>query len=678
MCGVLQAAFGLPPTYQSKQLTAVQQHMASCVRTIALRHFPTGRPVSVSIPSDELQTTNSSQSEDNQHMVSYVLRELNDMMRWPILIFTSNILTDDTSDEVIIPHSYIIFLWPQQDESIYDTIQTQMQNQQDSPSWNPGAKFLVVVTGHDSEPHTSVARHICEILWEIGKISSIVVLIPNSSQVSTLSHTSLMAVEETKTFDLYTFFPYKPGNCGKVTDIIIIDKWHLEQNGSFQRNTNLFPPKIPQDFMGCPIRVSSIGFQPFVNLKSSHKRQDGSILYDVAGTYVEYFLIPMKKMNLSAKFLSPKLDPSPDAFMELLADQIDGVSDIIIGFVPLFPIVAIPETVYTVPHSCALFSLFVPCPPRVYKTGKLFSTFTFPVWLTLALAFLMTSATFWCLENKSRRSNSKISRITTSTFLPVYNAWAILLAVSVPKMPKTWTHRFLFLFYVCFCFAMVTVFQTFFVSYLVEPGLGEKITLPEEAVASDLIYAYHPMLDFFLNALDYNRYKVDLPESRRLECLDLVECTKRLIIQRDVMIINAYFYVKYIASLIGISDYTKGICHIDESFTLYVTFLLQKGSPFLDGMNRLVRQCLESGLYEKLWADTHLRALVQSMGKNELLQENTGTFFAFEIHHLSAAFFVLIVGNILSCIVLVLEIIHKRLSVHRHQIHVFGKRHPNF
>jgi hypothetical protein len=372
------------------------------------------------------------------------------------------------------------------------------------------------------------------------------------------------------------------------------------------------------------------------------------------------------------------MDPSPDTFIEILLDLTQGSSDAIVGFVPLLPIIAVPGTAYTVPHSCVLFSLFIPCPLRTYRMGKLFSIFTFPVWLTLALAFVLTSATFWCLESKSRRSKSREPRTVTSISLSVYNAWAILLAVSVPKMPKTWTHRFLFLFYVCFSFAMVTVFQTFFVSFLVEPGYGKRIKTPEEALASDLIYAFHPMLDFFLDALDYNRYKVALAESRKVACPDFVECTQRLVIQRDVAIINAYFYVQYIASLLGISDYSKAMCHIDESFTLYVIFLLRKGSAFLDGMNRLVRQCLESGLFEKIWADTYLRALLQSMGKNELLPDSGGTYFAFEIHHLSAAFVILTLGHILSCTVFVLEIIHKKLSAHRQQPHDSAQRHPNF
>jgi hypothetical protein len=225
---------------------------------------------------------------------------------------------------------------------------------------------------------------------------------------------------------------------------------------------------------------------------------------------------------------------------------------------------------------------------------------------------------------------------------------------------------------------MTTVFQTFFVSYLVEPGFGKKMTRYEEAMGSDLIYAYFPIVDLFIAAMDYSRYRINLPESRRLACLDMVECTKRLITQRDVLIISSYIYVQYIASLIGISDYNKAICHIDETFALYATFLLPKTSPFFDGIERHLRQCLESGLFEKIWADTVLGAHLQSMGKNELLEDTTGTYFVFKIRHLTAAFLILTLGHILSCTVFALEIIQKRLSVSRHQLHDASQRHPNF
>jgi hypothetical protein len=620
------------------------------------------------MPSNELQAANATPSGDSQHMVHYVLRGLNDMMRWPIVTFTSDTIVEETPEQVVIPDSYIIFLWPQ-DQDIYGTIETQMENQQDSFSWNPVAKFLVVVTGHGNEPHMSVARRIFDIVFEISRISNIVLLIPNSSQISTLNNTLHTDVEQIKTIDLYSFFPYESGNCGSLTDIIILDKWRLERNGSFERNTDLFPSKIPEDFMGCPIIISSIGFEPFVIAESNHTQEDGSTVYEVRGAFVEYFLMALERMNVSVIFRQPELEPSPNAFIKLLTDQVDRLSDITIGFVPVFPLVAIPGIIYTVPHSCVIFSLFVPCPSRIYSMSKLFSIFTLPVWITLVLAFLLTSATFWCLENKSRRFKPRESKTDTSIALSIYNAWAILMANSVPKMPKAWTHRILFLIYVCYCFAMVTVFQTFFVSYLVEPGYGKKITVAEEAISSDLIYAYHPLVDFFLTALDYNRYNVDLPDSRKMLCLDLVECTKRLITQGDIAIINAYFYVKYIASLLGVSDYGQIMCHIDESFSIYSAGLLQKSNPIVNGINKFLRRCSESGMFEMIWDQAHLRAHLQSMGSSEVFQDTSGTFFVFQVRHLTAPFVVLLLGYATSCTVFVLELIHKRLFAHCRQLH---------
>jgi hypothetical protein len=591
-----------------------------------------------------------------------VLRGLNDMTRWPILILTSDVVTDENPDEAVIPHSYIIFLWPQQDESIYETFALQIQNQKDNPSWNPRAKFLVVVHAHDTETHMSVPSHVCKILWELGTISNLVVLIPSSDKPVTINYISRMQMEEIKTFDLYTFFPYTTKNCGKVTDVILIDKWLLQKKGRFDRDADLFPPKIPDDFMGCPIRVSTIGFEPFVVITHNHTQEGGNIVYNVRGLLVENFLVSMAKMNISVAFLAPEVEISIASFMKALGDQVEGLSDILIGFVPILPMAILPGFVHTIPVTGSLFSFFLPCPSRVHKMSKLFSIFTLPVWLSLALAFVLTSATFWCLENKSHVSNSRKPCTATSFSLPIYNAWAILMAVSVPKMPNTWTHRILFLVYVCFSFAMVTVFQTFFVSYLVEPGYGKAITTLQEALESGLLQAHHPFIRHFWDALDFEDYNVDVPDSRRVTCVDLVECTKRMVTQRDIVLMNAELYVRYIASSVGVVDYTKVICHVEySSIYVYAAGLLHKGSPFLDGLNKFMSRYLEGGLIGKYSADTHFRAHLQSMGSKELVEDTTAEFFVFTIHHLSAAFVILILGHIVSCIVFICEVINKRV-----------------
>jgi hypothetical protein len=62
----------------------------------------------------------------------------------------------------------------------------------------------------------------------------------------------------------------------------------------------------------------------------------------------------------------------------------------------------------------------------------------------------------------------------------MYNVWSTLFGLSVPELPRTWKLGILFPIYVCYCFAISTVFQEFFVSYLVEPGYGEKIEIFQE------------------------------------------------------------------------------------------------------------------------------------------------------------------------------------------------------
>jgi hypothetical protein len=74
---------------------------------------------------------------------------------------------------------------------------------------------------------------------------------------------------------------------------------------------------------------------------------------------------------------------------------------------------------------------------------------------------------------------------------------------------------------------------------------------------------------------------------------------------------------------------------------------------------------MEGGLVDRYWADINFKARLQS--NNEFIQDDTNTFFVFEISHLSAAFTVLILGYILSCIVFISEIVLKWVSKEKHR-----------
>jgi hypothetical protein len=68
--------------------------------------------------------------------------------------------------------------------------------------------------------------------------------------------------------------------------------------------------------------------------------------------------------------------------------------------------------------------------------------------------------------------------------------WAILLSLSAPKLPQPNLLRTVFMIYVWYCFAINTVFQSYFISYLAHPGYGTQIKPLQETNESNLIIPY--------------------------------------------------------------------------------------------------------------------------------------------------------------------------------------------
>jgi hypothetical protein len=116
----------------------------------------------------------------------------------------------------------------------------------------------------------------------------------------------------------------------------------------------------------------------------------------------------------------------------------------------------------------------------------------------MGLVFLLTTAVFWCAANGPYQPTFKDLQSYKSVSHRLYNAWAISMGVSVTQLPTTSKLRVFFLIYVCYCFAMSTVFSAFFVSYFVEPRYGKKIETLIKQLHTDITYRYDPAIDFIL------------------------------------------------------------------------------------------------------------------------------------------------------------------------------------
>ena len=243
----------------------------------------------------------------------------------------------------------------------------------------------------------------------------------------------------------------------------------------------------------------------------------------------------------------------------------------------------------TFPYAHYEIKMFLPCPKPTSGTEKLLTTFSLSVWLTMGLVLLISTAVFWCVGSRPYRSVFRETHTYQSLSQSFYDAWAVFMGVSVPQLPTTSNLRVLFLLYVCCCFAISTVFQGFFVSYLVE--LANKIETFYEILDSDIIYGYNPGLDITFQSVPYPElYEFNERKKLRADCGDTTKCVERMITNGDIASMVVPMYAKYLASVMGIVDVTKVICSFDETLiSSGIILLFKKGNPLLDRVNVLIR-----------------------------------------------------------------------------------------
>jgi len=87
----------------------------------------------------------------------------------------------------------------------------------------------------------SEALKIYEIMWKEYKAVNTVVLMPGSSGNYTV-------------LDLYSGFPYQNGNCENVKEITLVDKWVLENEGTFSKKKARFPKKFEIIFKSASLK----------------------------------------------------------------------------------------------------------------------------------------------------------------------------------------------------------------------------------------------------------------------------------------------------------------------------------------------------------------------------------------------------------------------------------------
>jgi len=400
---------------------------------------------------------------------------------------------------------------------------------------------------------------------------------------------------------------------------------------------------------------------PYVIVTDNYMQNDGSTAYKVTGLSVEILKAVCEKMNLTVNILAPQRPWTFEFFSELL----EGLTDVACGLIPLIPLVVTSSFDVTIPHLFGNVKMLVPCPKAIPGTEKVLTTFSLSVWLTIGLVLLLTTAVFWCAGNGSYRSVCNETHTYRSLSNCFHNAWAVFVGVSVPQQPTSSNLRVFFFLYVCFCFVISTVFQAFFVSYLVEPTYENKLETLVGLLNSDVIYGHNAFVNLVQETVGYPEAVTYFKQKTLKEdCSDYRKCVERMITKRDIATISSPIFATYVARQLGIVDVGKVLCSLDETFmSAGLTVLFNKGNPLLDRFNILMRRYLEAGLQEMHWTELKHRASLRGAGR--LREAGGDVFFAFSLSHLMPAFVVLLVGTVLSSMLFIGELFVNRVCKRR-------------
>jgi hypothetical protein len=656
-------AIGIIHTVLSSLLTTEQRQLVLCGLTVLQRHFKTGTNLLVSFSNTTYNTQQRtlSHTSNDDHVVNLMLQKTNEVARWTILV--SN--PDQPSLEITQEFQgkmdyYLVIVRPDgTDEETFNELQDQFESFPKMKSWNERALFLVMLTGIVKEPKL-LAHKIFDLFWKSENILNIVLLVPTVEE--SLLHDNIRHTVKSMSFDLYTWFPYRSGHCDSVEEVALLDQWIVTNSGGFLKEVALFPNKIPANLHACPLRVCATEDQPFVFYDNMQHKSTS----EYSGLEIEFLIIVSQVMNATLVYLPQTIGTGVIKRITCFTKLNFGSCDIVVGTLP-FDLNIMEFAESTTPHLQTAFRWLIPCPTPVPRMERILGIFKLPVWFSLILVLILTTAMFWCFSNCHFHSLEKNSPTYKTLSQILSDVWAVSVAVSLPKLPVTTKFRVFFLLFVWYSFAISMVFQAFFITFLVEPGYGKQIKTFDDLIQSGLMYGYFEAIEIALNiSMYYERTKIKSP---RFYCSGHTECLERLIRHGDITMVSFPYAAEYDAFKITSSyNKKKQVCFLEEDiYKMYLVMYMQIGNPLIQRANTIIRRTIEAGLVDNYWSMEKWRVRLKSAANStydaELTDDNE--YFALALSHLKIAFIVLPVGYILCSIVFVAELLRAMISARR-------------
>jgi hypothetical protein len=387
------------------------------------------------------------------------------------------------------------------------------------------------------------------------------------------------------------------------------------------------------------------------------------------GLEVNLVELIFKKLNLTAEYIvsSNRKNVLILMFIQTVGQLELASSDIAIGVLHFHPIL-IDIAEYTFPHFHLKLSWYVPCPNPASRWKSIYKIFVSQVWACFGAVAILAVIVMWLLAKYETQLHVCESENYKTIIYCIYNVWAVLTGVSVPQKPISLSLRIFFIAWVWYSVTMTTVYQAFFFGLLVNPGFEKSITTLNDLIQSGIEYGYVSEINASL--LSDPLYEIIV--TNRKTCKSVYKCLQRVVERKDFATILNNFRAEYFRTRLLFHNIHVPLCTLQEDVIMFmISMYMAKGNPLLHRLNEIITRMFEAGLFEKRLKDFMSSPRLDDhpfddddtnfsdFATNELNTDHS----TFSLIHLQVVFYILLIGQIISIFVFLVEVLYYRACI---------------
>jgi hypothetical protein len=623
--------------------------------------FSPGLPLEVLLPIAGEDSTNKE--------VGFLIEELHTSGRWPILVNNvSYNMKRYMYTEIHTRGGYIILIsgpcnvWEEHILSFWRQLNELPVGENKWNSWNPKAKFIVSVMSDCTHIENSkFSRFLLNELWLKEVMNAAVLFLKSNEHGGNYMQGNTTDSAQGTYLELHTWYPYENSEICNAAEGNITVKVLTVRNLSDIRRSEIFRGYNYKSFQGCPIKVFVRQLFPLVYLPKLVRYNDTYI----RTMYEEGIEIEMLKLIGIALNMSLDIAGVKELFLFISAGnkkEEEGPKVLPFIFVGWFPGVNSEMDnfgEYTRSYHNVRVAWYTPCAVRHERWSRFFKIFSVDMWIIFALSLVLAVITVRCISNYAHKSHLQESNSYTNIFSVTTNITAVLLSVSVNTQPRSAPLRLFFFCWVCYSFAISTVFQAYLTTFLIEPGYENPIKTVEEMLNSEIHFGFNVYNQIIFPDTSDPVESAFVKNS--VECHNPYTCFVWAAKYHNISTILDDLFIGYYRGEVNWEDENNRplVCELENGVirTFGFSIWMRKRSPFFELINNVLSRIIEGGIYMHIKEMGFERNKIQS-GFN--FSNSYDTYSVFRVSHLQTAFYLLMLGYVLTVACFVTEIMWHR------------------